>query len=94
MSKATNEKKARDMAGCDKIRCDKKCNCCMNYGIYLTALEMAEWKDEQIRPNDEEIRALDWTIVHLKGKLRIFSKANTEAVACLENLLTKLKDTR
>ena len=89
----TNEQMARELANCGK-RCDNQCNVCGRYGIYATALEVADWKDKQIRPNDEEVRALEWTIVHLKGRLRIFSKANAEAVACLENVLAKLKKAR
>ena len=46
---------------------------------------------EDLKPYDEEISALDWTITALKSHLKLFSAANSEGVRYLENLLGKLR---
>lgn len=46
---------------------------------------------EELKPFDEEINALDWLIVAIKSRPRLFGKPNAEAVRYLENLLGKLK---
>lgn len=46
---------------------------------------------ENLKPYDEEISALDWTITALKSRLKLFSAANSEGVRYLENLLSKLR---
>lgn len=47
--------------------------------------------EEKWKPNDEDVRALEWTIIHLKSQLWLFNKSNAETVAYLEHLLEELK---